>query len=141
MSAISVKAMVCNAWGGPDSLSLADLPLPALGPKDVRIKVHAAGLNFPDTLMIAGKYQVKPAFPFAPGMECAGVIEAVGDKVEDLAPGDQGIAESALRPSGRARFEKRFVDVITDGEFISKGSKIRVVETLGSRVLVSQINE
>src|SRR3546814_6941214 len=53
--------------------------LPALGPKDVRIKVHAAGLNFPDTLMIAGKYQVKPAFPFAPGMECAGVIDAVGD--------------------------------------------------------------
>lgn len=92
MSAISVKAMVCNAWGGPDSLSLADLPLPALGPKDVRIKVHAAGLNFPDTLMIAGKYQVKPAFPFAPGMECAGVIEAVGDKVTDLKPGDRVMA-------------------------------------------------
>src|SRR3546814_17704255 len=75
MSAVSVKAMVCNAWGGPDSLSLADLPLPALGPKDVRIKVHAAGLNFPDTLMIAGKYQVKPAFPFAPGLACAGLTE------------------------------------------------------------------
>src|SRR3546814_3308171 len=68
------------------------LPLPALGPKDVRIKVHAAGLNFPDTLMIAGKYQVKPAFPFAPGMECAGVIDAVGDKVTEVAPGDRVMA-------------------------------------------------
>jgi NADPH2:quinone reductase len=84
--------MVCNAWGGPDSLTLADLPLPALGPKEVRIRVRAAGLNFPDTLMIAGKYQFKPAFPFAPGMECAGEIAAVGEKVADLAPGDRVMA-------------------------------------------------
>jgi len=87
-----VKAMVCNAWGGPDSLVLADLALPALGPKDVRIKVHAAGLNFPDTLMIAGKYQFKPAFPFAPGMECAGEIAEVGEKVTEVKPGDRVMA-------------------------------------------------
>ena len=92
MSAINVKAMVCNAWGGPESLTLADLPLPALGPKEVRIRVRAAGLNFPDTLMIAGKYQFKPAFPFAPGMECAGEIDAVGEKVSDLKPGDRVMA-------------------------------------------------
>lgn len=92
MSAINVKAMVCKAWGGPESLVLEDLPLAALGPKDVRIKVHAAGLNFPDTLMIAGKYQFKPSFPFAPGMECAGEISAVGEKVTDLKVGDRVMA-------------------------------------------------
>jgi NADPH2:quinone reductase len=84
--------MVCKAWGGPESLTLEDLSLAALGPQDVRIKVHAAGLNFPDTLIIAGKYQVKPSFPFAPGMECAGEIVAVGEKVADLKPGDRVMA-------------------------------------------------
>lgn len=92
MSAITVKAMVCKAWGGPESLVLDDLPLAALGPKEVRIRVHAAGLNFPDTLMIAGKYQFKPSFPFAPGMECAGEIAAVGEKVSDLKVGDRVMA-------------------------------------------------
>ena len=88
----SVKAMVAKAWGGPESLALEDLPLQAMSDRDVRIRIHAAGLNFPDTLMIAGKYQVKPAFPFAPGMECAGVVEAVGEKVRDLKPGDRVLA-------------------------------------------------
>jgi NADPH2:quinone reductase len=92
MSAITVKAMVCKAWGGPESLVLDDLLLAALGPKEVRIKVHAAGLNFPDTLMIAGKYQFKPSFPFAPGMECAGEIVAVGEKVSDIKVGDRVMA-------------------------------------------------
>lgn len=92
MSAAVAKAMVCKAWGGPESLVLEDLPLPALGPKEVRIKVHAAGLNFPDTLMIAGKYQFKPAFPFAPGMECGGEIVEVGEKVGDLKVGDRVMA-------------------------------------------------
>lgn len=92
MTAAVAKAMVCKAWGGPESLVLEDLPLPALGPKDVRIRVHAAGLNFPDTLMIAGKYQFKPAFPFAPGMECAGEIAEVGEKVSDIKVGDRVMA-------------------------------------------------
>ena len=56
-----------------------------------------------------------------------------------VAPGDEGIADSALRPAGKARFGNRFVDVITDGEFITKGSKVKVVQTSGSRVLVSEV--
>ncbi|WP_430396971.1 NADPH:quinone oxidoreductase family protein [Ferrovibrio sp.] len=88
----SVKAMIAKAWGGPETLVYEDLALPELGPRHVRIRVHAAGLNFPDTLMIAGKYQFKPSFPFAPGMECAGVVEAVGEKVRDLKPGDRVLA-------------------------------------------------
>jgi NADPH2:quinone reductase len=88
----TVKAMIANAWGGPESLVYGDLPLAEMGPRSVRIKVHAAGLNFPDTLMIAGKYQFKPSFPFAPGMECAGIVEAVGEKVRDLKAGDRVLA-------------------------------------------------
>jgi NADPH2:quinone reductase len=94
-AAVNVKAMVCEAWGGPETLVLKDLSLPALGPKDVRVKVHAAGLNFPDTLIIANKYQVKPAFPFAPGMECSGEIVAVGEKVTDLKVGDRVMATTS----------------------------------------------
>jgi len=88
----SVQAMVARVFGGPEILELGPLELPPLGPAMVRIRVHAAGLNFPDTLMIAGKYQVKPPFPFAPGMECAGVVEAVGEKVRDVKPGDRVLA-------------------------------------------------
>lgn len=88
----TVKAMVAKAWGGPETLVYDDLPLAPMGPRSVRIRIHAAGLNFPDTLMIAGKYQFKPAFPFAPGLECAGVVEAVGEKVRDLKPGDRVMA-------------------------------------------------
>ncbi|MBP7670059.1 MAG: NADPH:quinone oxidoreductase family protein [Ferrovibrio sp.] len=87
-----MKAMIAKAWGGPETLVYEDLALPELGLRHVRIRVHAAGLNFPDTLMIAGKYQFKPSFPFAPGMECAGVVEAVGEKVRDLKPGDRVLA-------------------------------------------------
>lgn len=92
MGATAVKAMVCKAWGGPESLTLEDLPLPALGARDVRLKVHAAGLNFPDTLMISGKYQFKPSFPFAPGMECGGEVVAIGEKVSDVKVGDRVMA-------------------------------------------------
>lgn len=88
----TAKAMIATAFGGPETLTLGDLPLAEMRANSVRIRIHAAGLNFPDTLMIAGKYQMKPPFPFAPGMECAGVVEAVGEKVRDLKPGDRVLA-------------------------------------------------
>ena len=69
--------------------------------------MHAAGLNFPDTLMVAGKYQVKPPFPFSPGMECAGVVTAVGEGVTEIKAGDRvmsmpghgGMAEEVIAPA------------------------------------------
>ena len=66
-----MKAVVCEAFGPPESLVVAELPTPAPGEGQVLIRVKAAGVNFADTLMIAGQYQVKPPFPFAPGLECA----------------------------------------------------------------------
>ena len=83
-----VKAILCTRNGGPDDLVLADIPDPVAGPGEVVTKVAAVGLNFFDTLIIAGKYQRKPAFPFSPGGEFTGVVESVGAGVDALAPGD-----------------------------------------------------
>jgi NADPH:quinone reductase len=87
-----MKAVRCNAWGLPDSLVVEDLAPLVAGPGEVLIAVKAAGVNFPDVLIIQGKYQVKPALPFTPGSELAGVVEAVGDGVSHVKPGDQVIA-------------------------------------------------
>ncbi|HZD26672.1 MAG TPA: NADPH:quinone oxidoreductase family protein, partial [Alphaproteobacteria bacterium] len=87
-----MKAMLCKAYGPPESLVLEEAGLAAPEPDEVRVRVRAAGVNFPDVLMIQGKYQFKPPFPFAPGSECAGDVIAVGDKVSDFKPGDRVIA-------------------------------------------------
>ena len=77
-----MKAVVCREHGLPDRLDLVDdWPSPELGDNDVRIRVKAAGLNFPDVLIIQGKYQFQPELPFIPGGECAGVVEEVGAAV------------------------------------------------------------
>ena len=87
-----MKAIVCNAWGLPDTLNLEDLPdvVPAAG--QVAIDVQAAGVNFPDVLIIQNKYQVKPPLPFTPGGELAGIVRAVGDGVKQFKVGDRVIA-------------------------------------------------
>jgi NADPH2:quinone reductase len=87
-----MRAVVCNAWGPPDSLVLATLPDPVPGPGEVAVEVRAAGVNFPDVLTVQGKYQVKPPLPFTPGFECAGVVRAVGPGVDAWRPGDRVIA-------------------------------------------------
>ncbi len=83
-------ALVCRELGLPDKLDLSnDWSVPELGPSDVRLRVQAAGLNFPDVLIIQGKYQFQPELPFVPGGECAGVVEAVGDAVTRWKVGDE----------------------------------------------------
>jgi NADPH2:quinone reductase len=89
-----MKALLCTKIGGPDDLVLADLPDPTPGPGEVCVRVHAVSLNFFDTLIIANKYQIKPALPFSPGAECAGVVESVGAGVTGCAPGDRVMAYS-----------------------------------------------
>src|ERR1700744_3907632 len=83
----------CDKWGNAADLRWAELPDPAApGPYEVKIKVAAAGVNFADTLIIAGQYQVKPALPFAPGFELAGTVLEVGAGVTHVAPGDRVMA-------------------------------------------------
>ncbi|MBM3491446.1 MAG: NADPH:quinone oxidoreductase family protein [Alphaproteobacteria bacterium] len=86
-----MRAVLCKAYGPPDSLVLADVAPPRPAANEVLIDVHAAGVNFPDVLIVAGKYQYKPAFPFSPGAEVAGRVLAVGDKVTLFKPGERVI--------------------------------------------------
>jgi NADPH2:quinone reductase len=90
-----MKAIVCKAWGLPDTLTVEDLPDLEAAPGQVVIDVKAAAVNFPDVLIIQGKYQYKPELPFTPGNEVAGVVRAVGDGVSAFKPGDRVIAFSA----------------------------------------------
>lgn len=85
-----MKAVVCSEHGLPEKLALvSDWAEPEVGEHDVLIKVKAAGLNFPDVLIIQGKYQMQPELPFIPGGECSGVVEAVGAKVSSYKVGDK----------------------------------------------------
>src|SRR6266852_1460019 len=86
-----MKAILCTRFGGPDDLELKDLPDPVAGPDEVLVAVKAAALNFFDTLIIAGKDQHKPPFPFSPAAEFAGVVEGVGLEVTALKRGDHGL--------------------------------------------------
>ena len=89
-----MKAIVCDAWGPPSSLQLREMPSPLPGPKQVLVRTRVAAVNFPDALMVAGKYQFKPEFPFSPGGELSGEIIQVGSEVKRLNVGDKvvGIA-------------------------------------------------
>jgi len=84
-----MKAVLCRKFCSPDELELADLPEPQAGAGEAVVRIKAAALNFFDTLIIAGKYQHKPPFPFSPAAEFSGVVESVGSGVTDLAPGDR----------------------------------------------------
>jgi NADPH2:quinone reductase len=79
-----MKAILCREWGTPDVLRLEDVERRELKPNQVRIRVHAAGVNFADSLMVGGSYQIKPPFPFIPGLEAAGVIVEMGNAAADL---------------------------------------------------------
>lgn len=101
-----MKAVVCEAWGTPDTLQVKDVPIPEPGPGQVRIRVRVAAVNFPDALLVAGKYQFKPDFPFSPGAEFSGTVNAVGEGVSSLAIGDKVV--------GTAPFGAYAEDVVAD---------------------------
>ncbi len=105
-----MKAALCHAFGPVEQLRIEDIPEPIPGPGELLIAVHAAGVNFPDGLMIRGEYQVKPPTPFTPGSEIAGTVAAIGPNVDGFAPGDRvvalcgmgGFAERAIAQADRA---------------------------------------
>jgi NADPH:quinone reductase len=103
-----MKALLSRNAGGPETLTLEDVPEPEVGTGEVRVAVRACGVNFPDLLIIQDLYQYKPPRPFAPGGEVAGIIDAVGAGVENVRVGDRvlmspvggGMAEKAVGPAG-----------------------------------------
>src|SRR5258706_1464301 len=88
----TMKAWRVHSWGEPETMTFDDVATPEPAPNQVRIRNRAAGLNFFDILQVQGKYQIKPPFPFTPGAEVAGVVDAVGEGVSEFAAGDPLLA-------------------------------------------------
>jgi NADPH2:quinone reductase len=84
-----VRAAVCAAYGPPEAVKVEELPSPPLGPGQVRIRVAAAAVNYPDVLIVENKYQISVPPPFVPGSEFAGIVAEVAGDVAGVAPGDR----------------------------------------------------
>ena len=106
-----MRAITVDHWMEPAELQVSEMPQPEAGLGALQVEVRAAGCNFFDILIVQGKYQVKPAFPFTPGGEISGVVKGVGEGVEGFAVGDRilaglqvgGFAETAVVPASLAR--------------------------------------
>lgn len=120
-----MKAVLCKAFGPPESLVIEEVPAPEAGPGQLLVDVYASSVNFPDVLMIEGKYQSRPPFPFSPGQEIAGVVCALGDGVTGFRVGDRvfggtgvgGFAEKVAVPAAAMRH-------MPDGMSFAKASAI-----------------
>jgi NADPH2:quinone reductase len=99
-----MRAVLCKELGGPEKLVIEDVPPPPIRPGTVRIAIHAAGVNFADTLLISGQYQDRPPLPFIPGMEAAGVVSELGAGVTHLKVGDR-----VLSSVGRGAYAQEVV--------------------------------
>jgi NADPH2:quinone reductase len=105
-----MKALLSRHAGGPETLVIADVELPRPRPHEIRIRIAACGVSYPDTLVIEDRYQLKPPRPFSPGQEVAGRIDALGEAVLGMAVGDKvfavlpfgGMAEYAVAPADRS---------------------------------------
>ena len=99
-----MRAVICRAWGPVANLSVEDVPAPAPADDEVLIDVRATSVNYADSIMVAGKYQTRPPFPFSPGLETAGVVSRCGARATRFRPGDRvmatlawgGLAEQAV---------------------------------------------
>ncbi len=120
-----MRAVICEKWGGPGELKVAEVAPPALADGAVRIRVMAAGVNFADTLMIAGHYQLKPPFPFSPGLEVAGEVTEcapgitrtrVGERVLAFT-GHGGFAEEAVTAEANVYPIPSAMDFVTAAAF------------------------
>lgn len=121
-----MKAVLCKAYGPPESLVIEEVEPLKAGRGQAVIAVKACGVNFPDTLIIQGKYQFKPAMPFSPGGEVAGVVKEVGEGVERVNVGDRviaftgwgGFAEEVVADAARLIPIPDGMDFITAAAFV-----------------------
>src|SRR2546427_6659361 len=87
-----MRAVICRAWGPVDDLKLEDVAPPKPGPGQLVIDIKATGVNYADSIMVAGRYQTRPPFPFSPGLETAGVVTRRGEGVTRFKTGDRVMA-------------------------------------------------
>ncbi len=88
----AMRAVLCKSYGPPDTLVVEEVPSPQPRAGEAVVSVNAAGVNFPDVLIIENKYQLKPTLPFSPGSELAGIVKTIGDGVSNVKPGDRVMA-------------------------------------------------
>ncbi len=145
-----MKALRCHAFGPITDLKVEDIAAPTPGPGELLIDVHAASINYPDTLMVQGLYQVKPPLPFTPGAEFAGVVAAVGAGVTHLKPGDRvaastgtgAFAQQALAEAARVMPLPAAMDFDAGASFVlAWGTSLHALQTIarlqaGETVLV-----
>ncbi len=121
-----MKAVLCKEYGLPGKLVVEDIPSPKPASGQVVVSVKACGVNFPDTLIIQGKYQFKPEMPFSPGGEVAGVVKEIGEGVKRVKPGDRviafntwgGFAEEMLVEADRTILMPASMDFIPASAFV-----------------------
>ena len=136
-----MRAITVDRWMEPAELRVSEIPDPEAGPGTLQVEVRAAGCNFFDILIVQGKYQVKPAFPFTPGGEISGVVREVGEGVEGFTVGDRvlagtrtgGFAETAVVPAGEAR-------LLPDGMSFEEGAAIPITYPTSYAALVFRAN-
>jgi NADPH:quinone reductase len=121
-----MKAILCRAFASPPQLALEDVPPPRPGPGELLIDVRASGVNFPDFLMVEGKYQRLPPLPFVPGMELAGTVAGVGDDVAGFAVGDR-----VLATPGQGGFGEKAVASTQDCWKIPAAVPFDIASTMG----------
>ena len=117
----TLKALLCHTWGGPEDLVVDDAPEPEPGPGEIVVGVEGCGVNFADTLIIQGKYQVRPEHPFTPGMEVAGTVLKTGPGAGDFTPGDAvigmpgvgGFAEQVVCRASQVMRRPAGIDAVT----------------------------
>lgn len=135
-----MKAIICREFGPPEKLRLEDIAPPKPEAGQVLIAVEACGVNFPDTLIIQGKYQFKPDFPFSPGGEVAGRVVEVGEGVSGFKPGDRvlamttwgGFAEMAVADAAAVTLIPDVMDFVTAAGFlITYGTSIHALKQRG----------
>src|SRR3984893_13734638 len=120
-----MRAVLCHAWGAVEGLQLGDAPPPIPGDGEVVIAVRAAGINYDDAIMVAGRYQTKPPLPFSPGLETAGIVEACGSDGSGFEPGDRvmailaygGLAEYAVAPAAETYVIPQDLSFVEAGAF------------------------
>ena len=121
-----MKAILCKTYGLPSTLVLEELESPQPKEKEILVTLKACGVNFPDTLIIQGLYQFKPALPFTPGSDIAGIVKAVGEGVKHIKVGDEvfgfvthgGFAEEVIVPSNACFLKPKDMDFPTAASFM-----------------------
>ena len=132
-----MRAVVVDHWMSPAELTVSEAPEPNPGPGQVKVEVRAAGCNFFDILMVQGRYQVKPPFPFVPGGELAGVVVEAGEGATDWAPGQRVLASGNTGAfAERAVVDARSLRALPDGFSFEQGAALPVIYPTSYAALV-----